>query len=201
MLNRILDSADKLEFFTHVNRDECFELCKNNLNCFQAEWYPKLTESWPEKYDEIDNSFCFLFPVGSIRIGAGGAYPLALTRVKFPGSSIIRCKEKQCHQTASSDNWNGCQPGQRGAFCALSDEKISWPENTKEFNQISRCKQCPKIGPKKERGHQNLEWGKPKDCLQARVTKMTSVNYGKLGAITSGNRTSAQILRHQFRKI
>ena len=94
---------------------------------------------------------------------------MSIKRKHLPGSSIIRCKEKQCHQTASNDDWNGCQPGQRGAFCALTDEKISWPESASEFNQISRCKQCPKIGPKIERGHTDIEWGKPKNCLQARV--------------------------------
>ena len=123
----------------------------------------------PIGIEGIDHPVCYLFPVGSIRYR--GPYGQSLVRRDLPGSSIIRCKEKQCHPSASSDDWNGCQPGQRGAFCALSDEKISWPEreSASEFNQISRCKQCPKIGPKKERNHANIEWGKPKNCLQARV--------------------------------
>ena len=98
----------------------------------------------------------------------------ATIRREVRGSSIIRCKEKQCHQNAKSDDWNGCRPGQRGAFCALSDEKISWPLSSNEFNQISRCKQCPKIGLKRRRVHNSIEWGKPKNCLQVRVFDITN---------------------------
>ena len=167
--NRILESSDALEIHSNGSRDDCFEHCKNNLNCFQAEWYPKVPKIGHLGNEVIDHPICYLFPVGSIRYE--GFYHMSIKREHLPGSSIIRCKEKQCHQTASSDDWNGCQPGKRGAFCALTDEKISWPdrEGASEFNQISRCKQCPKIGPKIERGHTDIEWGKPKNCLQARV--------------------------------
>ena len=159
-------SPDKLEVHTHGTRDECYEHCKLNLNCYQAEWYPKL------EADDIDHPICYLFPVGSRRME--GYYHWATIRREVRGSSIIRCKEKQCHQNAKSDDWNGCRPGQRGAFCALSDEKISWPLSSNEFNQISRCKQCPKIGPKRRRVHNSIEWGKPKNCLQVRVFDITN---------------------------
>ena len=173
--NRILDSADSLQVYSSGTRDECFEHCKNNIYCFQAEWYPKVPKIEQIGNEEINHPICYLFPVGSMR--REGSWLETLLRRHLPGSSIIRCKEKQCHPTASSANWNGCQPGKRGAFCALSDEKISWPdqESTNEFNQISRCKQCPKIGPKKEKGHNNIEWGKPYNCLQARVASVNAL--------------------------
>ena len=167
--NRILESSDALQVHSNGTRDECFEHCQKSLNCFQAEWYPKVPEIEYIGNEEINHPICYLFPVGSRR--HKGAFHVALLRGHIPGSSIMRCKEKQCHQTASSDNWNGCQPGERGAFCALSDEKISWPDqDSTSFNQISRCKQCPKIGPPKNQKYHNfVEWGKPKNCLQARV--------------------------------